>query len=327
MANPADIAVRPARTTQLAFVGAVLFGGVNAIAIRQMVLEIPPLWASAARFLAAGVILVGLSLLLRRPFPRGRSLTGAVLYGAIGFAASFGPISTGLTHVPGGTGSVLIAVTPLLTFGLAIAHRQERFRLQGLVGALVALGGIGIVFADQLRADIPIGSLALVLLGTVAIAESAVILKAVPRSDPFSTNAVAMLTGGALLLVASFALGEGHPIPQKTQTWIALGYLIVFGSVVLFSLFVFVLQRWTASAVSYATLLFPFVGITVASLITGESFSPSFALGGVVMLVGVYVGAFHTRPHRTSATSAPECLPIDACAGAAVVPEPAPMRG
>src|SRR5712692_2416076 len=129
---------RPDRRVQLAFAAAVLAGGVNAIAIRQMVLELPPLWASAARFLVGGLILAALAILLHRSFPRGRSLWGAMLYGAVGFAASFGPISSGMRFVPGATGSVLIAITPLLTFGLAIAQRQERFRAQGLVGALVA---------------------------------------------------------------------------------------------------------------------------------------------------------------------------------------------
>jgi drug/metabolite transporter (DMT)-like permease len=310
----------PDRSTRLAFVGAVLVGGVNAIAIRQAVLELPPLWAMAARFLVAGLILAGLSVALRRSFPRGRSLWGAMLYGAVGFAASFGPISTGMRHVPGATGSVLIAITPLLTFGLAIAQRQEKFRTQGLVGALVALAGIAIVFAEQVGDDIPLGSLVLVLIGAVAIAESGIILKAVPRSDPFATNAVAMLTGGALLLVVSAAIGENRPLPVKGQTWAAIGYLVVFGSVALFTLYVYVLQRWTASAVSYATLLFPFVGVTVATVLTGETFSPWFFVGGAVMLAGVYIGAFHTRPHRTSATSAPECLPIDACAEPRVEP-------
>jgi drug/metabolite transporter (DMT)-like permease len=307
---------RADRATRIAFVAAVLVGGVNAIGIREAVLELPPLWAMAARFLAAGFILALITVVTRRSFPRGRSLRGALLYGAIGFAASFGPISIGLLHVRGGTGSVIIAVTPLLTFGLAILQGQERFRLQGLVGALVALVGIGIVFAGQLSPDVPIASLLLVLVGSLAIAESAVILKGIPRSDPFSTNAVAMLAGGAILLVASFVAGEGHPIPTRTETWLALGYLTVFGSVVLFALFVFTLQRWTASAVSYATLLFPFVGVTVATLLIGEPLSWSLLLGGAVALLGVYLGAFYTRPHRTSATSAPECLPIDACAEA-----------
>jgi drug/metabolite transporter (DMT)-like permease len=305
----------PDRTTLAAFFAVVLFGGVNAIAIRQMVLELPPLWSMTIRFVPAGLIMGALAILLRRPFPRGQSLRGAVVYGAVAFAAAFGFVSTGIHEgVLGATASVLISITPLVTFILAVAQRQERFHVQGLAGALIALLGIAIVFAEQVQAAIPIGALLLVIVGAAAIAEGGIMLKAIPKSDPFATNAVAMLTGSAVLLAGSFALGETHEIPTRTSTWLALGYLVILGSVVLFSLYLYVLQRWTASAVSYSTLLFPFVGVAVGTLLTGERFEPAFFAGGSVMLLGVYVGAFRARPHRTSATSAPECLPIDNCA-------------
>jgi drug/metabolite transporter (DMT)-like permease len=319
--------VGPDRRVLAAFLGAVLFGGVNAIAVRQAVLELPPLWAMAARFLAAGILMTVLTLVLRRPFPRGRSLWGAALYGAIGFFGGFAPVASGLRSVPGGTGAVLIASSPLLTFALAVGQRQEPFKVRGLAGALVAVVGLAIVFEDQLSAAVPIGALLLILLGALAISESSIVLKAVPRSDPFASNAVAMLAGGGLLLAASLLTGETPAVPTRTSTWLAEGYLVVFGSVVLFSLFVYVIQHWTASAASYATLLFPFVGITVATLLTGETFDWSFVAGGAVMLLGVYVGAFQARPHRSSATSAPECLPIDECAEATAKPAtPAPAR-
>jgi drug/metabolite transporter (DMT)-like permease len=213
---------------------------------------------------------------------------------------------------------VLIALTPLLTFGLAIAHGQERFHVQGLIGGLIAIIGIGIVFVDQVSAEVPLLSLALILLAAVAIAESSVIVKWIPRSDPFATNAVAMLTGAALLLILSLAAGERWVLPTRDATWAAIGYLVLFGSVAMFALFLFTLQRWTASAVSYVTLLMPLVTIVLAAVLTGERITSSFVLGGVVILGGVYVGAFMKgRTVRSSASSLPECLPIDACAEAA----------
>ena len=305
---------RPDRTTLLAFLGVVLFGGLNAIGVRQTVLELAPFWGAALRFVIAGLILVGVVLATRGRFPRGRGLWGAILYGVVGFAASFGLVYPALREVPAGTATVLIALTPLLTFGLAIAHGQERFNVQGLLGGLIALAGIAIVFADQIGASVPLGGLALVVLGAICIAEAGVILKWIPRSDPFATNAVAMLTGAAILGALSLIAGETWALPTQAGTWLAVGYLVIFGSVVMFSLYLFTLKRWTASAVSYSTLLFPFVGVTVATLQYGERFAPAFALGGLVVVAGVYVGALRARPHRSSATSSPECLPVDACA-------------
>lgn len=310
-------AASPSRATLLAFAGVVLFGGANAVAVKLTVAELAPFWGAALRFVVAGTLTLLLVAATRRPIPRGRSLVGAAVYGVVGFAASYGFAYSGLRDVPAGTAMVLIALTPLLTFGLAIVQGQERFHLQGLLGALIALAGIGIIFVDQMSANVPLVSLLLVLAATLSIAESAVIVKAIPRSDPFGTNAVAMLTGGALLLVASVVAGEPQALPQQAETWAAVTYLVVLGSVVMFALFVFALQHWTASAVSYVTLLMPLVTVALAALLTDERFTLSFALGGAVILAGVYVGAFlQGRPRRTSASSLPECLPIDACAEA-----------
>ena len=107
------------------------------------------------------------------------------------------------------------------------------------------------------------------------------------------------------------------------MTWLSFAYLVVFSSIALFGLDVFALRRSTASAVSYATLLMPLVTVPLAAALITEQVSLSFAVAGTIALVGVYVGAcLKIRPRRSSATSLPECLPIDACAEA----EPAPKE-
>jgi len=162
----------------------------------------------------------------------------------------------------------------------------------------------------------------LVVLGTVCIAETGVIMKWIPRSDPFGTNAVAMLTGGALLLIASLVAAEQWAVPADAATWAAVGYLVLLGSVAMFALYVFALARWTASAVSYVTLLMPLVTVAVAAVVTAERVSTALLAGGAIVLVGVDVGALLRMPRRTSASSLPECLPIDACAEALPTAEP-----
>lgn len=311
MTRPPTSDVRPDRITVLAFVGVVLFGAVNAIAVRQIVTELAPFWAASTRFLAAGLIMAAVVVATRRPFPRGRSGAGAIVYGAVGFTASYAFIYTALKDTPAGTTMVLVALTPLMTFGLAIAQGQERFRLQGLLGALVALAGVGVVFADQIRADVPIGSLLLVVAGAACIAESGVIAKWIPRSDPVGTNAIAMLTGGGLLFGLSAVTGEPWAIPTQAGTWASVGYLVVLGSVVMFALYLFALARWTASAVSYVTLLMPLVTVPLAAILIGERITPSLVIGGGIVLIGVYLGAFENVHRALPASSLPECMPAD----------------
>jgi drug/metabolite transporter (DMT)-like permease len=309
---PSDL-VRPDRLTLLAFAGVVLFGGVNAIAVKKGVEELAPFWSAGLRFVMAGLLLVAIVVAAKRPFPRARGLTGAILYGAVAFSGSYALIYSAVRDVPAGTTMVLIALVPLFTFGLAILHGQERFYIQGLLGALIALGGVAVIVADQLGAAVPIGSLLLILAGVLFIAEGGVILKGVPRSDPFATNAVAMLTGATILFGISMVAGEAWVLPAELATWASVVYLVAFGSIGLFGLYLFALRRWTASAVSYTTLLMPLVTVPIAAVLISEEISVPFLAGGAVALAGVYVGAFlKLRPRRAPVASLPECLPVDA---------------
>jgi drug/metabolite transporter (DMT)-like permease len=318
---PGESAVRPDSATLAAFIGVVLIGGLNAIAVKVTVAELAPFWGAGLRFVLAGALLLAVALIAKRSLPRGRSLRGAALYGVFGFAASYGLVYPAIRDVPAGTAMVLISMVPLLTFGLAILHGQERFHAQGLIGALIAVVGIGIVFVDQLTADVPLVPLLLILLAGAAIAESGVVVKAIPRSDPFATNGIAMLVGAAILLVISLATGEPQALPTQNETYLAVGYLVVLGSAAMFALYVFALQRWTASAVSYVTLLMPMVTVALAAILTDESITPPFIVGSAVILGGVYVGAFmKRRPRQSTASSIPECLPIADCAKAEVEP-------
>ncbi|HSL98062.1 MAG TPA: EamA family transporter [Candidatus Deferrimicrobiaceae bacterium] len=306
---------RPDPATLLAFLGVALFGGLNTIAAKVTVAELAPLWSAGTRFVAAGLIFAVLTLATGRPFPRGRGLSGAMLYGAAGYAGAFGLLYPAVREIPAGTVGVIIALAPLTTFALAVVQRQERFQALALVGGLIAVAGVAIVFVDQLSASAPPWALGLALVGVLFLSEAGVIAKWIPRSDPLATNAVAMVTAGAIGIAASILLGETRAIPVQTDTWIAIAYIVVFGSVVMFGLYLFGIERWSASGMAYSTLLLPFVSVTAASLLTGEAFSPAFAVGGVVMVVGVYVGAFLAhRPKRSTATAMPECVPMADCA-------------
>jgi len=309
-----DPPARPDLATLIAFLSVAVFGGLNAIAVKASVRELEPFWSAGSRFVAAALILIVVVLATRRSFPRGASLRGAVIYGALAFGASFGLVYPALREVPAATAMVFIALVPLETFFFAILLGQERFKVQGLVGALVSAGGVAIVVWDGLGAAVPLAPMLLILLGTVFIALSGILLKSIPRADPYATNSVAMLVGGAILLAVSLLAGEAWAVPGRPETWLAMAYLVLLGSIALFGLYLFALRRWTASAVSYTTLLMPLVTVPVAAILFGEPIRLPFLVGAAVAIVGIYVGAFMTpRPRRSTMTAAPECLPIEDC--------------
>ena len=285
----------PDRVTLAAFAGAVLIGGTNFVAVKFSNEELEPLFGAGIRFTAGALILLGLMRLQRTPVPRGREALGGAIYGLLGFAVSYALLYYALIGLAAGTAAVFVAATPLVTLVLAVLHGQERFTTRGLIGGALAVAGITLISLDSLGGDLrPIYVLA-ALGGVVAIAESSVVVKGFPRSDPITTNAVGMAVGAVLLLVASLAFREEWVVPQRAKTWIVLGWLAVAGSVGLFVLFLYVIKRWTASATVYALTLMPIVAVILGTLFADEVITAELLIGGALVMTAVYVGALSGR--------------------------------
>jgi drug/metabolite transporter (DMT)-like permease len=294
MADGNDVRGGPDPRTLPAFLALVTFAGGNAVAIRYIscdACELDPFWSAATRFLLASVIFAVIARALRAGLPRGRALLGAVLYGALQFGAGFGLVYWGLVHAPAGLGQVLLASVPLLTFGLALAHRQERFRWDGLVGAALAFVGIAVVFNTGTDAGVPLTSMLAILGGAVCWAEALIMVKGSPPVHPAAMNAIGMGVGTAILLVLTVIFDEAYVVPEAGSTWAAQAYLVIAGSIGVFWLYLFVLSRWTASAASYQLVLIPLVTVALSAWLQDESITWAFGTGSILVLVGVYFGA------------------------------------
>lgn len=162
--------------------------------------------------------------------------------------------------MPAGVASIVIALVPLITFFLAILHRLEKFQSRVLLGGLIAASGITLIFYDQISA-VPIVALLALIAGAICIAETGIIIKLFPKTHPAAMNAIGMFIGAFLLFLLSQVSGEVKTLPIQTSTLIAFIYLVLIGSVMFFALVIFVLKRWTASAVSYQLVLAPIVTI------------------------------------------------------------------
>jgi drug/metabolite transporter (DMT)-like permease len=290
----AEGGTRPDRITLGAFVAFVVLAGGNVIAVREISCEgceLEPFWAAASRFLLASLMLAAIALALRTGMPRGRALVGAILYGVLGFGLAFAFAYWGLQRVSAGFGAVLLATVPLLTFLFALAHRQERFRWDGLIGGCIAIAGMAVIFREGTGAGVPLLSLFVLLLAAACFAETSIVVKAFPKVHPVALNAVGIGVGGLMLLALTFVYGETLALPESAETWFAQAYLVLIGSVVGFTLYVSVLNRWTASAVSYEGVLIPVVAILLAAWLQDERITWTFGLGAVLVLIGVYVGA------------------------------------
>lgn len=296
----------PDRATIAAFIGFVLIGGINFVAVRFSNRELSPYFGAGVRFSIAAVLLVVVVSIRRLPLPRGRALLGALMYGLLAFTVAYALAYTALTTLPAGIGSVVFASTRLFTVFLAPLHGIERFRLRGLLGSIVTLIGILILANPGATNRIPVLPLLAMLGSAAAAAEAGVILKKFPAGNAISTNAIAMGTGGIMLLLISLAASEKWLVPVRASTWVAVSYLAVIGSVGLFGLFLFVLRRWSASSTSYTAALIPLVSVAAGNLIASEPITLSVVIGGAIVIIGVYVGALARQGSELKVTeSAP----------------------
>jgi drug/metabolite transporter (DMT)-like permease len=295
----------PDRVTLAAFVLAVLFAGANGLAIGFSNDELAPYWGATLRFLAAGLVCAAIVLVRRYPMPRGRALLGMVLYGVLAIAFAFGLLYWALVEVPTGVGVVILALVPLLTLMIAVIQGVEPFRWLAAIGAVVAAAGVAIISADQLAGSVPPLPMLAALLAAAAIAQSSVLIKRLPDVHPITTNAIAMLVGAGVLAAVSATLGEPWILPREAPTWVAIGYLVLIGTVVVYALGLFVLTRWTASSASYLHILLPLVAVPLGAWLRNERVSPLFLLGAAVVMFGVYVGVVLAARRRVAEVAVP----------------------
>jgi drug/metabolite transporter (DMT)-like permease len=281
----------PDNKTLVAFGLFILLAGGGSVAIRITYGELPPFYSGAARFAIAGIIFWVLLFLRKIPFPRGQALLGAALFGTLSVGLAFTFIAWGLVAIPASTYQVLMAMVPLLTIFFAYLHGVERIRWQGLLGSLLAVGGIAVVVGGSSGEGLSLPHILAIIAGAACLAEAGVIAKKFPRSHPIAMNAIAMTIGALILGTISLITNEQWVIPTLASTWIAFGYLVVFITFFVFLLYLYVLGRWTASGTSYGFVIIPLVTVVVATNLASEQITLSFIAGGVLVLAGVLVGA------------------------------------
>jgi drug/metabolite transporter (DMT)-like permease len=280
----------PDKKVLWAFLAVVVLLGGNFIAVKFSNVELAPFWGATLRFALCTVILAAIMRAKGLSFPQGETLRGALLYGLLSFGILYAFLYWALLHISSGLTSVLFATLPLVTLLMAVAVGLERLRWSNIFGASIVIGGVVLMFAQQLDGAAQFWPIVAVLLGASAGAASTIVVKRLDKPHPVSLNAVGIGAGTVFLLIGSIIAREPINLPTLAATWLALGYL-VFSTVVAFILFVWIVGRWTASATSYALVMAPIVTIVLAVFLLGESITANLLIGAAVVLVGVYIGA------------------------------------
>lgn len=279
------------RSVLAAFLLFVLVSGGAAVAIRFTYAEMAPLWSATARFLLGAIGFWTIVAFKRIPMPRGRALMGSIWFGVLTVGLAFSLIGWGLVATPASRYQILMSSVPLLTLFLSSLHGVDSVSRRGILGALLAIGGIAVTAGGSATAELSLPHVLAILAGAACLAEGGVLIKRFPPNPPVLTNAIGMTAGTFILAAASRLAGESWTIPTRAQTWVAFGYLVLFVTVVAFLLYLHVLARWSASGTAYGFVLVPLVTIMVASALAGEAITLNFVFGSVLVLGGVVFGA------------------------------------
>jgi drug/metabolite transporter (DMT)-like permease len=291
----------PDRKVLLAFGAFIVVGGGASVAIRITYAEMAPFWAATSRFALAALVFWVLVAFRRLPVPRGRALLGAVLFGSLTVGLAFVLIGWGLVETPASLYQILMALVPLVTLFLSSVQGVEAITRRGVIGSLLAVGGIAVTVTGTGTSGISIPHIIAILFAAVFIAQGGVLIKRFPPNPPVITNAIAMTTGTIILASVSLIRGESWTIPSQADTWVAFIYLVVFVTIIAFLLYMFVLGQWTASGTSYGFVLVPLVTIVVAATVASENITAGFLAGAALVLAGVYVGALMPQKEKQEA--------------------------
>ena len=277
--------------TYAAFLGAVLIGGANFIAVSFSNMELPPLFGAALRFGLASAVFILIAQIAHVPWARGQAAAGAAVYGLLAFGASYALLYFALLGLAAGKVAVIVASVPLFTLAIAVIVGQERLSARGIIGGVLVIAGIAVLSLGTLGGEFSAVYLFGAVLGAVTIAASSVFVKTLHDVHPISLNAIGMAAGTLFLALGSLLLGERWLLPNETPTLLALGWLVLLGSVGLFQLFLYVIRRWSASATVYAVAGMPVVTAGLGAVMLDQPITVEVVVGGTLVIVAVYVGA------------------------------------
>lgn len=259
--------------------------GSTYLAIRYAIADLPPLLMAAMRFTAASTLMLAWLKARGAPWPNRRQWRNAALVGFLMLAVGNGAVCVAEQWIGSGIAALLVAVAPLFTavFGCFI---QQRPKTREWLGILLGLGGVALLnFDASLSGEWP--GVLLLLLAAATWAATALWLPRLDLPAGAMSPALQMLAASLSLWPLGWLAGERLPQAVSASAWAALAYLTVFGSIVAYSAYVYVLRRARPILASSYAYMNPLIALLLGAAIGGETLSLPIGAGMAVILLGV----------------------------------------
>lgn len=293
--------------TLLAFAIIYIVWGSTFLAIRIGVEQVPPLLFAALRFGAAGLALFAWTVLKREAMPTLRQWGSILVIAFLIFLVDYGFLFWAEQRVPSGLASVMLGTIPAFTALFEILFlRTQKLTVRLAIALLIGLCGVAVLSTKALHlGDAPIdpaGAIGLVI-GAASWSLATILTRMLPLpQSKMVSSAAQMFSGGLLLAAGSFALGEFprfHPSAVSGAAWWSLVYLIVAGSLIGFTAYVWLIHQQSPTKVGTYAYVNPVVAVLLGYFFAGEPLGLRAVLGTACVLFSVVVITLSRKPQKT----------------------------
>ena len=298
---------RPVWLTLLAFAIIYFVWGSTFLAIRIGVHEVPPLIFAGLRFLPAGAVLTAWMMLRGERLPTARQWGSGCLLALLMFVVDYGLLFWAEQRVPSGVAAVMMATIPaFIALAEIVLLRTRRLTLRLGIALLVGIAGVAVLVSHSVSLGAAAldwrGALAL-LVGALAWSVASVLSRRLPLPESRGmSSGTQMLLGGAMLMLTAAAFGEFrsfHPAAVSRGAWVALAYLVVAGSIIGFTAYVWLLSHESPTKVGTYAYVNPVVAVVLGYFLGGETLGLRTVVGTVCVLVSVVL--ITTTPAKKAA--------------------------
>jgi drug/metabolite transporter (DMT)-like permease len=276
----------------LAYLGIILIWATTPLAVQWSTQGVDFAWAVFLR-MAIGLVVAALLVLIARiPFPLHARARRAYLLGGVGMFGGMILTYWGACRIHSGLISVLFGLSPLMAGVMAWRWLGEPppgvFKLAGI---LLALGGLALIFLQGNLGDATaLSGLLAVLLAVVVYSATLIGLKKIADDSPPLATTLGTLAVALPLFGLACGLSPGSwPQSAPLRSWLAIGYLGVFGSVIGFALYYYVIRHLPTARVALITLITPVLALMLGHLLNGEALGMRLLAGAGLVMLGLAV--------------------------------------
>lgn len=281
----------------LAFSIIYLVWGSTFFAIRVGVREVPPFLLAALRFLIAGIVLYAWARSRGVPAPIAREWRGAAILAVLIFVGDYGMVFWAERRVPSGIAAVMLATIPVfMALSEILISKTQRLTGRLAIALLLGIGGVAVLVNPSAAlgdAVIDMTGACALLLASISWSVASALSRKLPSPQvKVMSSAAQMFVGGIMLTIVAASFGEFRgfqPGAISTRAWFALAYLIVAGSIMGFTAYVWLLHHESPTKVGTYAYVNPVVAVLVGYFLGGEAIGTRTIMGTALVLVSVVV--------------------------------------